>query len=66
MKGDKKALDDEVKISTVLGVKLEGAELQVKDLGPQISWRTVFLIEYVRTTSLGWGNMRLILNRLDP
>ena len=23
-------------------------ELVVKDLGPQISWRTVFLIEYVR------------------
>jgi very-long-chain enoyl-CoA reductase len=53
VKGDRKALDDEAKISTVLGDKLEGAELQVKDLGPQISWRTVFLIEYVRTISLG-------------
>lgn len=31
----------------MLGGKLEGAELQVKDLGPQISWKTVFLIEYV-------------------
>jgi very-long-chain enoyl-CoA reductase len=26
----------------------DGAELAVKDLGPQISWRTVFLVEYVR------------------
>lgn len=26
----------------------EGGELVVKDLGPQISWTTVFVIEYVR------------------
>ncbi|KAJ3520370.1 hypothetical protein NMY22_g12787 [Coprinellus aureogranulatus] len=47
VKGDRKALEDEAKLGTVLSGKLEGAELQVKDLGPQISWRTVFLIEYV-------------------
>lgn len=38
--GDEKRLED-------LGVK-SGQVLQVKDLGPQISWRTVFLVEYVR------------------
>ena len=27
---------------------LDGVELEVKDLGPQISWITVFMIEYVR------------------
>jgi very-long-chain enoyl-CoA reductase len=32
----------------VLGGRVEGGELQVKDLGPQVSWRTVFLAEYVR------------------
>ena len=26
---------------------VDGEELSVKDLGPQISWRTVFLVEYV-------------------
>ena len=26
----------------------DGGELSVKDLGPQISWQTVFMIEYVR------------------
>ncbi|KAF5341829.1 hypothetical protein D9611_001359 [Ephemerocybe angulata] len=47
LKGDRKPLDDATKIETVFGGKLEGAELQVKDMGPQISWKTVFLIEYV-------------------
>ncbi|TFK27845.1 hypothetical protein FA15DRAFT_754029 [Coprinopsis marcescibilis] len=42
LKGDKKALNDEDKVNA-----LSGKELQVKDLGPQIGWRTVFLIEYV-------------------
>jgi len=42
----------------------EGGELSVKDLGPQVSWKTVFLVEYVSVlsipgslvtdTSLGW------------
>ena len=41
--GDEKRLGD-------LGVK-SGATLYVKDLGPQISWRTVFLVEYVRGTT---------------
>ncbi|GLB44856.1 putative 3-oxo-5-alpha-steroid 4-dehydrogenase [Lyophyllum shimeji] len=43
-KGDKANLDDSKKIAEVVGP--QGGELQVKDLGPQISWRTVFLIEY--------------------
>ncbi|KAH8818835.1 3-oxo-5-alpha-steroid 4-dehydrogenase-domain-containing protein [Flagelloscypha sp. PMI_526] len=37
---DKKALSDDTKISALNG------ELTVKDLGPQIGWKTVFLIEY--------------------
>ncbi|KAG6888809.1 hypothetical protein C0995_005829 [Termitomyces sp. Mi166 len=44
LKADKANLDDEKKIVDLIGEK--GGELQVKDLGPQISWRTVFLIEY--------------------
>ena len=48
VKGDKKPLADETKLSTVLGANLQDGELQVKDLGAQISWRTVFIVEYVR------------------
>ncbi|KAG5638546.1 hypothetical protein H0H81_012047 [Sphagnurus paluster] len=44
LKTDRSSLSDEKKIVDVLGK--QGGELQVKDLGPQISWRTVFLIEY--------------------
>jgi hypothetical protein len=32
----------------VLGANLQDGELQVKDLGAQISWKTVFIVEYVR------------------
>ncbi|KAG5353309.1 hypothetical protein C0989_008294 [Termitomyces sp. Mn162] len=38
LKTDKANLDDEKKIVDIVGEK--GGELQVKDLGPQISWRT--------------------------
>ncbi|PCH42356.1 hypothetical protein WOLCODRAFT_101986 [Wolfiporia cocos MD-104 SS10] len=44
IKGEKKALDDEATLA-VAGIQ-DGGELAVKDLGPQINWRTVFLIEY--------------------
>ncbi|EIN03942.1 hypothetical protein PUNSTDRAFT_116689 [Punctularia strigosozonata HHB-11173 SS5] len=41
VKDDRKALDDATRLADV------SSELAVKDLGPQISWRTVFMIEYV-------------------
>ncbi|CAO3644347.1 unnamed protein product [Cunninghamella echinulata] len=41
---DKKSLDSE-KTLAELGL-VDGATLQFKNLGPQIGWRTVFLIEY--------------------
>jgi hypothetical protein len=28
----------------------DGGELVVKDLGSQVSWKTVFLVEYVRVS----------------
>ena len=38
---------DEKRLSDVLGSDADGWELQVKDLGPQVSWKTVFVVEYV-------------------
>ena len=35
----------------MLGANLQDGELQVKDLGAQISWKTVFIVEYVRLKS---------------
>ncbi|KAL1668368.1 3-oxo-5-alpha-steroid 4-dehydrogenase-domain-containing protein [Schizophyllum commune] len=43
---DKKALANEAPVKDLFSGASQG-ELVVKDLGPQISWRTVFLIEYV-------------------
>ncbi|KAI5448938.1 3-oxo-5a-steroid 4- dehydrogenase [Naganishia albida] len=39
-------LDVDVSSLATYGVPDSGAELRVKDLGPQVSWRTVFLLEY--------------------
>jgi len=44
LKGDRKPLADETTLKAA-GVT-DGGELTVKDLGAQISWRTVFLYEY--------------------
>ncbi|KAG7446744.1 uncharacterized protein BT62DRAFT_980410 [Guyanagaster necrorhizus] len=45
LKNEKKALEDEIKLADVgLG---SGGDLEVKDLGPQLSWKLVFIIEYL-------------------
>lgn len=41
--GDRTALKDSDKLSD-----LNQPEFDVKDLGPQVAWKTVFLVEYVR------------------
>ncbi|KAM0754506.1 hypothetical protein T439DRAFT_376977 [Meredithblackwellia eburnea MCA 4105] len=42
---EKKALDDNEAQLASLGIK-SGDKLEIKDLGPQVSWTTVFLTEY--------------------
>ncbi|KAH9985111.1 3-oxo-5-alpha-steroid 4-dehydrogenase-domain-containing protein [Russula vinacea] len=44
LQGETKALDDNAILATT-GIR-DGGELVVKDLGPQVSWRTVFVTEY--------------------
>ena len=40
-----KGIADDKKISE-LGLSKQGAQLFLRDLGPQIPWKTVFLLEY--------------------
>jgi len=47
VKGDRKPLESEAKLSDVFDPKATTWELDVKDLGAQISWQTVFIVEYV-------------------
>ncbi|CAL1716134.1 unnamed protein product [Somion occarium] len=44
LKGDRKALSDETTLRAA--ALTDSGELTVKDLGPQIRWRTVFIWEY--------------------
>jgi hypothetical protein len=49
LRGDNKALKDE---DTLADLKIgDGAELAIKDLGPQVSWTTTFIVEYVSIES---------------
>jgi len=50
LKGERKALDDDTLLKEA-GVN-DGGELFVKDLGAQISWRTVFVVEYVSSANI--------------
>jgi len=46
VKDAKKALDDDERLIHILGEKIQSGELFVKDLGPQVAWQIVFLVEY--------------------
>jgi hypothetical protein len=52
LKDSKNLLADDVTLKDA-GV-IEGGELSVKDLGPQVSWKTVFLVEYVSALCICW------------
>jgi hypothetical protein len=52
LKDSKNILGDDITLK-VAGVA-EGGELSVKDLGPQISWKTVFMVEYVSVLYDSW------------
>lgn len=52
LKDSKNLLVDDITLKDA-GV-VEGGELSVKDLGPQVSWKTVFLVEYVSVFCISW------------
>jgi hypothetical protein len=60
-----KALPDNALLGDVISTRDAAVKLYVKDLGPQISWKTVFLAEYVRLCHFPLANAMMEVCRPD-